>query len=93
MHFFLLEFYATKPLTSQLLQCIRNSTKTPNLNIATNAIKQELQNMQCIRAVLKLFLKGEKMKPQALLQQLYIFYALVFLNYTLVMQAVALHLD
>ncbi|GFH47040.1 predicted protein [Chaetoceros tenuissimus] len=92
-HAFLSEFCATKPLTAQLLKCIRTSTKTPDLNIAINAIEEELQNMYCARAVVKLFLDGKKMKPQAIRQQFYIFYAFMFLNFTLVMHAVALHLD
>ena len=102
---FLQNFISTKPLAAAILTEIQSTIgkhpDLPKLKICTIAVKQELQNAQTARRFVKTFVKNYnstktskqwyKRHEESLL--FYTFYAIHFLNFTLVMHPVGGHLD
>lgn len=102
---FLHDFIATKPLAAAIFteieSMIGNYPNLPQLKICTIAVKHELQNAEIARHFVKTFIKKynrrkaskERYKRHEHSLLFYRFYAIHFLNFTLVMHPVGGHLD
>ena len=99
---FLQDFASTKALAAIIVTELESTPGIPfpNLRICPIAVEEELANATASRAFLKAFIKEDtapkEQKPpdkRIIKLMFYQFYALHFLNFTLIMHAVGGHLD
>lgn len=97
-HPWLQTFCRTKPLAALVMKGIEKHLEKkndlPNLSIISEACDEELQNMEAARFFIKCeYERNQKLKEGDLRNLFWVFYSENFLNFTLVMHPVGLHLD